>query len=49
MRCLPSGNWRKKGPDVLMDRSSVSMAVVKDEDGLVWLADRKGEGFVIKK
>lgn len=39
----------KKGPDVLMDRSSVSMAVVKDEDGLVWLADRKGEGFVIKK
>ena len=22
---------------------------VKDEGGLVWIADRKGDGFVIKK
>lgn len=38
----------KKGSDVLLE-CFVPMAVVKDEGGLVWIADRKGDGFVIKK
>ena len=39
--------WRK-GTSTLLERSA-QMSVLKDEDGLVWIADDEGNGFVIKK
>lgn len=39
--------WRK-GTSTLLERNG-KMSVLKDEGGLVWIADEKGNGFVIKK
>ena len=39
--------WKKAGVEVLSNTSR--MSVLKEEDGLVWLANQKGYGFVIKK
>lgn len=37
-----------KGTSTLLERSA-QMSVLKDEGGLVWIADDEGNGFVIKK
>ena len=37
-----------KGTSTLLDRSDL-MYVLKDEGGQVWIADKEGNGFVIKK
>ena len=39
--------WQVAGTEML--RSTLEMSVLKDEGGLVWIADRSGHGFVIKK
>ena len=38
----------KKGTTAVLNRTA-QMTVVRDEGGLVWIADRGGNGFVIKK
>ena len=38
----------KKGTAAVLNRTD-RMSVIKDEGGLVWLADRSGSGYVIKK
>lgn len=38
----------KKGTTAVLNRTA-KMTVVRDEGGLVWIADRGGNGFVIKK
>ena len=38
----------KKGTAAVLNRTD-RMSVVKDEGGQVWLADRSGSGYVIKK
>ena len=40
-------HWVKSGEEIM--NRTLQMSVLKDEGGLVWIADQKGYGFVIKK